>query len=96
MQVDFPQKMAKRIRRKFRANLDIDTISTLANHFKQIYGYCSSILNNFISPVKGEYASLAHVKIDGYMTAIIAQYPDEDKTILKTIGDWAIYYEYLR
>ncbi len=96
LQPDFPQKMAKRLKRKFHADLDVAVISALADHFKEIYKFGSSILYNFITPAKGGYASLENVKIDSLIAALFEQYPDEDKAILKIISDWLVYYEYLR
>ncbi len=93
---DFPQKMAKRLKRKFHTDLDIGTIAALANYFKKIYKFASSILHNFIMPAKEEYASLENVRIDDFIAAIVEQYPNEDRTIVKEIGDWVVYYEYLR
>ncbi len=92
---DFPQKMAKRLKRKFRATVDVTTILTLANHFKEIYGFGASIIRNFIT-TSGEYASLGDIRLDAFVTALTERYPDEDKEIIKTVGDWVIYYEYLR
>ncbi len=48
LQQDFSQKMAKRIRRKFHAAVDVETILTLVNHFKEIYGFGSSILKSLL------------------------------------------------
>ncbi len=93
---DFPQKMAKRLKRKFRAAVDVATILTLANRFKEIYGFGSSILKGFITPVEAGYASLKNVKIEDFLNALLERYPDEDRSIIKIIGDWVIYYEYLR
>ena len=93
---DFSPKMVKRIKRKFHSNIDASLTLTLVNHYKNIYGFCASILKGFISPIQGKYASLAHVKFDKYMNTVAAEYPDDDKSILKIFGDWAVYYEYLR
>ncbi len=93
---DFPQKMVKRLKRKFHTTVDAAIILTSANHFKEIYRFGSSILGNFITPVEAGYASLKNIKIDNFLTALLKQYPDEDQSIIKTIGDWVIYYEYLR
>ena len=95
IKLDFPQKMAKQLKRKFHANLDPATISTLANYFKEIYEFGASIIRSFIT-TKGEYASLGDIKLDEFVTALAEKYPDEDKAIIKAICDWLIYYEYLR
>jgi hypothetical protein len=92
---DFPQKMARRLKRKFHANLDPAVLLTLAKYFKEIYRFGSSVIKNFIT-TKGEYASLGDVKLDEFVTTLSEKYPDEDKAIIKAICDWLIYYEYLR
>ena len=92
---DFPQKMARRLKRKFHNNLDAVTILTLATYFKEIYGFGASIIRNFIT-TKGEYSSLGDIKLDDFVTALANKYPDEDREIIKAICDWLIYYEYLR
>ena len=92
---DFPQKMARRFKRKFHTSLDTATILNLAGHFKKIYGFGSSIIRNFIT-TKGVYASLEDIRFDDFMKALAGQYPEEDPATLKTICDWLVYYEYLR
>ena len=95
IKLDFPQKMARRLKRKFRANVDTATILMLAKYFKEIYEFGASTIRNFITP-NGEYASLGNVKIDQFVTALAEKYPDEDHAIINAICDWLIYYEYLR
>ncbi|HEX2998395.1 MAG TPA: hypothetical protein VHP14_26450 [Anaerolineales bacterium] len=92
---DFPQKMARRLKRKFRCSLDAAEILSQAQYFKEIYKSGSSIIWNFIAP-NGEYARLENIRLADFETALAEKYPDEDKAIIKTACDWLIYYEYLR
>jgi len=96
IQQDFPQKMAKRLKRRFHADLNVATILALANHFKEIYQFGASVFKDFITPTKGKYASSGDIKLDYFIAVLIGRYPEENKAILKTISDWVIYYEYLR
>src|SRR5512138_298340 len=92
---DFPPKMVRRLKRKFRCSLDSAEILSQAQYFKEIYKSGASIIWNFITP-NGEYARLANVRLEGFESALAEKYPDEDKAIIKAACDWLIYYEYLR
>jgi len=93
---DFPQKMAKRIRRKFKLKLDVETIARLADHNQSIYAFAAVALKDCLLPAKGPYASPADVDNQKYMELIQKQFPNDDKDILDLLAGWAVYYEYLR
>ncbi len=92
---DFAQKMAKRIRRKFKVKVGVDVIAELAAGYASIYRFADSVLKECLFPIQGEYASLADVDDQKYMAKITAQFPTEDTKILNEIAGWPIYY-YLR
>jgi hypothetical protein len=93
---DFVQKMAKRIRRKFKVKMELDEIANLASGYAAIYVFAASALKECLLPVRGEYASLADIEDAKYMGKIAGQFPHEDAPILKEMAHWAVYYEYLR
>jgi hypothetical protein len=94
---DFPEKMKRRIKRKFSINVEIEKISELSYHFKEIYNLAKSILPNHINKdTRGEYANPQDINSKSFFTEIAEKYPDDDNDILEKIINWAIYYEYLR
>ena len=86
---DFAAKMAKRIRRKFSMKLEVQEVSELAFHYKEIYSYAKSIFREYLKPprdVDGEH----------FLDRLVQKFPEDDGDILSKISSWVIYYEYLR
>jgi hypothetical protein len=93
---DLTPKLAKRIQRKFKTKLDTNTISSLVRHYQRVYAFAASILKDCLLPPGGKYASPNDVDADKYLGRLVLEFPEEDRAILEMIGNWAIYYEYLR
>ncbi|MDP1624612.1 MAG: hypothetical protein Q8L64_02465 [bacterium] len=92
----FAEKMAKRIRRKFGVKVESDKIIELAFHYKAIYSFGKSILKDYLSPPKGNYASTEDVDTEKFLASLAKKYPDESLDVLQTVVGYVIYYEYLR
>ncbi len=93
---DFPQKMSKRIRRKFSINVEPDVIFEIAFHYKEIYNLAKDRLPSFLRSQGAKYADLTDVDFEGFVKALANNFPSDDFEILRLIGSAAIYYEYLR
>ena len=93
---DFAEKMAKRIRRKFRVKLKTEKINELAMHYKEIYTFGKSILQEHLSPSQGKYTSAADVDTERFLANLKKKYPDEIREIIQIAAGYVIYYEYLR
>jgi hypothetical protein len=93
---DFPERMARRIYRKFGAKVDVKTVSERVRYYKEIYASACSILSECLQPPEGEYADIKDVDLEKYLARIEEQFPTSDRDILETIAGWTIYYEYLR
>ncbi|MGC1375107.1 MAG: hypothetical protein WA821_02730 [Anaerolineales bacterium] len=92
---DFPQRMARRIQRKFKVKVGVDVIAELVDGYAAIYCFADSVLYECLVPVRGEYSSPDDVDDEKYRAKISAQFPDEDPEILSEIAGWTIFY-YLR
>lgn len=93
---DFPEKMAKRIRRKFRVKLEPEKIRELVLHYKEIYAFGKSTLKEYLSPPKGKHISAADVDTERFLASLRTKYPDEFREIIQIAVGYVIYYEYLR
>lgn len=93
---DFPKKMKRRIKRKFSTKVEIEEVSALSFHFKEIYNFAKSIFSNYLKPPSGEYATPQDIDFENFSAKIAEKYPDDDNDILEKISNWVIYYEYLR
>lgn len=93
---DFADKMARRLRRKFKVTVPKDEIIALANRYAAIYNFAALALKESLLPHADVYASLSHIDDAKFMSKLAAQFPDEDTAILNEIAHWVIQYEYLR
>lgn len=93
---DFAQKMARRLRRKFKVTVAKDEITALVNGYVEIYHFGASVLKDCIVPHIDIYASLSHIDQTKFTGKLTAQFPAEDARILDELAGWVIYYEYLR
>ena len=93
---DFPEKMARRIKRKFSVKVETQIILEYIFHYKEIYGFAASILKEYLMHPKGKYADPRDVDVEKFLHRLSERYPDEDNEILEKISGWVVYYEYLR
>jgi hypothetical protein len=94
--LDFAEKMAKRIRRKFGVKVESEKITELAFHYKEIYSFGKSILKDYLSPTKGKYTSTEDIDIESFRDTLVKKFPDEELEVLQRAADYVVYYEYLR
>jgi hypothetical protein len=92
----FADKMAGRIKRKFSIKVEPQKISELAQRFKEIYKFAGTILGEYLRPPKGKYSAPGDVDVDKFLDKLAGEFPADDRDVLRTIGGWVIYYEYLR
>lgn len=93
---DFAEKMARRLRRKFRVKIEPEKISELAVHYKEIYSFGASILSDYLNPSKGKYSSTEDVDMERFLASLVRKHPDEISEIIQIVAGYVIYYEYLR
>jgi hypothetical protein len=93
---DFAQKMARRLRRKFKLTVPKDEITAFANGYVAIYEFAALALKESLLPNNDIYAGLSHIDDVKFMGKLTAQFPAEDVAILNEIAHWVIQYEYLR
>ena len=93
---DFAQKMAHRLRRKFKVTVAKDEITALVNGYVEIYHFGASVLKDCMLPRTDIYAHLQDIDQPKFMGQLTAQFPAEDIRILDELAGWVIYYEYLR
>jgi len=93
---DFAAKMQRRLRRKFKVKLELDTIVSIVEKHVTIYRFAAAALRECLIPNNDIYASLSHVDDPKWMDKLAAQFPDEDPKILDEIANWVVQYEYLR
>ena len=93
---DFAQKMQRRLRRKFKVKLELDTIVHIAENQIAIYRFAASVLRECLIPNNDQYASLNHLDDAKFMAKLAAQFPAEPPEILNEIAHWVIQCEYLR
>ncbi len=94
--LDFAQKMQRRLRRKFKVKLELDTIVRIAENHVTIYRFAASVLRECLIPNNDRYASLNHLDEEKFMTKLAVQFPAEPPEILDEMAHWVIQYEYLR
>ncbi len=93
---DFADRMVKRIRRKFKVKVDTSEVADLADTFKNIYSFGKGVLSDYLGAPKDKCASVEDISLDKYRDRIAREYPKVDTDLLVIIGDWVIYWEYLR
>jgi hypothetical protein len=93
---DFPDKMAKRIKRKFSLKIETQRIAELAHHYKTIYDFAKSILKEYLGPTTGQYSDPKDIDSKNFLAKLVKEYPNDDHEILEKISDYVVYYEYLR
>ena len=93
---DFADKMAKRIGRKFSMKVEVQEVSELGFHYKEIYSYAKSIFREYLKPPKDIYADPRDVDGEHFLDRLVQKFPEDDGDILSKISSWVIYYEYLR
>lgn len=93
---DFAQKMARRLRRKFKLTVPKDEITAIANSYVTMYKFATLALKESLLPHNDIYASLSHIDDAKFMGKLTAQFPAESADILNEIAHWVIQYEYLR
>jgi len=94
--LDFAQKMARRIQRKFKVKVAQDEITILANQYVEMYRFAALALKESLLPHTDIYTSLSHIDDAKFMGKLAAQFPAEDAAVLNEIAHWVIQYEYLR
>ena len=93
---DFAQKMQRRLRRKFKVKVELDTIASIVEKHASIYNFGAAVLRARLLPSDDVYASLSHIDDAKFMAKIAEQFPNEETAILNEIAHWVIQYEYLR
>lgn len=93
---DFVAKMQRRLRRKFKVKVELDTIMSIVEKHASIYNFGAAVLHECLLPNNDVYASLSHIDDVKFMVKLAAQFPAEPPEILNEIAHWVIQYEYLR
>jgi len=93
---DFSEKLVRRIRRKFKTKLEVNEVSVLAGHYKDIYAVAAKVLKDCLLPRTEKYADPKDIDHIKYMKLVGNNFPNDEKDILEKITGWAIYWEYLR
>ena len=94
---DLPAKLRRNVRRNFTVSVPLDQLTSLIHHYKAMYAYAASVLNQHMKPsLPGKFADWSHIDIPTYNATVQRAYKNEPASIVQTIVNYAIYYEYLR
>lgn len=96
IEADLPDKLRRNIRRNFRVSVPREKILRLAEHYKGIYDYASSILASYLNPPAGKYVDWADVRIPALIAALRKRYPREPKYVIEMTVWYTVFYEYLK
>lgn len=91
-----PEKLQRNIRRNFQVTVPRETILGLAERYKAIYEYGSSILGAYLLPPKGRYADHTDVRMTEFFTALTKRFPKESRRVIEMVVYYVVHYEYLR
>jgi hypothetical protein len=73
------------IRRNFHVTVPREDILRLAQHYKDVYEYATSILSAFLRPPTGEYADPADVRIAEFVAALRQRFSQESRAVLDIV-----------
>lgn len=93
---NLPERLKRRIRRKFQENIEKQNIEQIIHDIGLLYSYTSKRLPKFTMPSTTGYAEPQFVKINDLIKDVKGKFPKTSKKVLSDVAGWVVYWEYLR
>lgn len=91
-----PDLLRRNIRRRFQVSVTRDYVLGVVQHYKRMYAFAAAVLGSFRDAPRGKYLGKGDLLMNDLLAALAAHYPDEPRSLLQLVADYAVHYEYER